>query len=50
VSLKCNYITSGRDGNVQQAQDMVGNAEVLNSDIEEEKLQDRNRFLLSKVK
>jgi hypothetical protein len=41
---------SGRDGNVaEQSEGMVGNAEVLDSNIEEERLQDRNKFLLSKV-
>lgn len=48
--LKCNYMISGRDGNVaEQSEGMVGNAEVLDSNIEEERLQDRNKFLLSKV-
>jgi hypothetical protein len=42
---------SGWDGNVaERSEGMVGNAEVLNSDIEEERLQDRKKFLLSKVK
>jgi hypothetical protein len=42
---------SGRDGNVAElSEGMVGIADVLNSDMEEERLQDRNKFLLSKVK
>jgi hypothetical protein len=44
-------MTAGRDGNVaERSHGMVRNAEVLNSDIEEERLQDRKKFLLSKVK
>jgi hypothetical protein len=44
-------MTADRDGNVaERSEGMVGNAEVLNSDIEEERLQGRNKVLLSKVK
>jgi hypothetical protein len=44
-------MTTGRDGNVAEpSQGIVGNAEVLNSYTKEERPQDKNKFLLSKVK
>jgi hypothetical protein len=45
-------VTSGRDEkNVgQQSQDVVGDTDALSPDTEEETLQERNRFILSKVK
>jgi hypothetical protein len=44
ILLKCNYMVSGRDGKVAER------SEVVNSDTEEERLQDRKEILLSKVK
>jgi hypothetical protein len=49
VLLICNYITSGKEVS-EEFQGVVGSAEVLNSDTEKERLQDRNKLLLSKVK